>query len=452
MDAGKPRVRMVRRRCAPRRFPCPHCGKPGRRKKTHTRRVQDIAYREIVIIELTVGEYRARCSCCKTFRSQIAGIEPRAEYTNRVREAVVHRLLEDGMSMQRIQQALQRDFHLDLSDGFLYDCLDWKVRQTNLADYRQWTLEQFSGTLCLDEIHLGGKTLLLATDPLGDFPVAFALVGANDRDHMRRFLGNLKKHGFLPQVVVSDGSNLYPALLAEIWPQARHQLCIFHVLKDINDCVLDAVRRIRRRLARSGGRKRRRGRRSQAQQRAQARRGLTNKDKAKFIAKHRFLIVRKPADLSERESDTLLTMLSYAPELATLRRFVVGVYELFDHKQSPHQAQCRRAVLVRTAAYQADPDLQRALNMLAPDKFVKMIAYLHSPAAKRVRTNNHVERVNRRVRYFEKVRYKWRRRRTIVRFVVLALDRWRHRWRDPRKSKRRKRPGQTPLAQPQIAA
>jgi transposase-like protein len=109
-------------------------------------------------------------------------------------------------------------------------------------------------------------------------------------------------------------------------------------------------------------------------------------------------------------------------------------------------------VLVRTAAYQADPDLQRALNMLAPDKFVKMIAYLHSPAAKRVRTNNHVERVNRRVRYFEKVRYKWRRRRTIVRFVVLALDRWRHRWRDPRKSKRRKRPGQTPLAQPQIAA
>jgi hypothetical protein len=45
-----------------------------------------------------------------------------------------------------------------------------------------------------------------------------------------------------------------------------------------------------------------------------------------------------------------------------------------------------------------------------------------------VRTNNHVERVSRRLRYFEKVRYKWRRRRTIVRFVILALDRWRQRW------------------------
>ena len=73
-----------------------------------------------------------------------------------------------------------------------------------------------------------------------------------------------------------------------------------------------------------------------------------------------------------------------------------------------------------------DPDLARAIAMLAPEKFDKMIAYVHSPASQRVRTNNHVERTNRRLRYFEKVRYKWRRRRTIVRFIVLALDRWRN--------------------------
>jgi transposase-like protein len=62
--------------------------------------------------------------------------------------------------------------------------------------------------------------------------------------------------------------------------------------------------------------------------------------------------------------------------------------------------------------------------MLDPEKFDKMIAYLHSPSERQVRTNNHVERTNRRLRHFEKVRYKWRRRRTIVRFIVLALDRW----------------------------
>jgi transposase-like protein len=452
MDAAQPRTRVVRRRCAPKWFPCPHCGKQGKRKARHTRRLTDLAYQQIVILELTVGEYRARCSCCKTFRSQVEGIEPRAEYTNRVRDAVIDRLLDDGMSMERVQQAMQRDFCLDLSDGFLYDCLDWKVRQLDLSDYRQWTLDHFSGTLCIDEIHLGKKTLLLATDPLSDFPVAFALVGSNDHDHMKRFLTNLKNHGFMPRVVVTDGSNLYPALLAEVWPHAQHQLCIFHVLKDINACVFDALRVLRRRLARQGRGPGRRGRRPKAQQRARARRGATKKDQAHYIWKHRHLLVRKAEDLLPREVDHLLQMMAYLPALATLRRFVVEVYQLFDPEQSPHQARCRRAALAKRAEYQAFADLVRALAMLKPKKFAKMIAYLHSPAGQRVRTNNHVERVNRKVRYFEKVRYKWRRRRTIVRFVVLALDRWRQQWQAARQAKtNRKRRKPSGSARPRAA-
>jgi len=55
-------------------------------------------------------------------------------------------------------------------------------------------------------------------------------------------------------------------------------------------------------------------------------------------------------------------------------------------------------------------------------KFPKLMAYLKDPLSRRVRTNNHVERTNRMFRLLEKVRYKWRRRRTLVRFVVLTLD------------------------------
>lgn len=40
---------------------------------------------------------------------------------------------------------------------------------------------------------------------------------------------------------------------------------------------------------------------------------------------------------------------------------------------------------------------------------------------------DHVERTKRLFRFLEKVRYKWRRRRTLVRFVVMTLDRV---WRD----------------------
>src|SRR5581483_803028 len=80
--------------------------------------------------------------------------------------------------------------------------------------------------------------------------------------------------------------------------------------------------------------------------------------------------------------------------------------------------------LQRQDKFAAVPELKAALKMLEDDKFRKMIVFLHSPAGKRVRTNNHVERCNRRLRYWEKVRYKWRRRRTLVRFLVLAFDHW----------------------------
>lgn len=428
METAQPRTRVVQRFCAPKTFPCPRCGQRGRRKDIHSRRVRDIAYREIVFLEIHLGEYRARCGCCKTFRATLAGIEPRAEYTNRVREAVLDRLLDDKMSMEALRQALQRDFHLELSDGFLYDCLDWQVRQLDLPAYRQWTLEHFSGTLCIDEIHLGHRVLVLATDPLSDFPVAFALVSANDQDHMRRFLRNLANWGFVPQVVVTDGSNLYPTVLAELWPKARHQLCVFHILKDINDCVFDALRRLRRELARRSRRKPRRGRLSKRQRRARARAGASKKEQAYFIWKRRHLIVKRWEEFSDTDRRDLRQMLHSLPALWTLRHFVLSVYRLFDPALTPHQARCQRAALMKHAEFQADADLARALAMLPLDKFRKMVAYLHSPAGQRVRTNNHVERVNRRLRYLEKVRYKWRRRRTIVRFIVLAFDRWCQRW------------------------
>ena len=62
--------------------------------------------------------------------------------------------------------------------------------------------------------------------------------------------------------------------------------------------------------------------------------------------------------------------------------------------------------------------------MLSPEKFERMMAFLHSAVGQQVRTNNHVERANRKLRYFEKVRYKWRRRRSIVRFLLLSLQHW----------------------------
>lgn len=60
--------------------------------------------------------------------------------------------------------------------------------------------------------------------------------------------------------------------------------------------------------------------------------------------------------------------------------------------------------------------------MLAGPKLTKAMAFVQQPAEKQVRTNNHVERLNRRLRFAEKVRYRWRKRKWVVRWVVLLLD------------------------------
>jgi Transposase len=424
MGSDAPTTLFIPVHCAPKKAPCPKCGKQGRRKREVPRTVRTVVYKTVAYLEITCGEYAARCNCCKTFRNTPEGVLPKALYDNKVRDLVLGRILKDGMNVEQTLESLGREFLLDLSTGYVYAVLHDHAAQLDMSEHRRTILEHFSGTLCIDELHLGRFTLLLATDPLSDLPVAFALVAANDQVHMRRFLKNLKNWGLNPQVVVTDGSNLYPSVLAELWSDAKHQLCVFHVIKDINKLIDAAVRRMRRAMARRGkaGRKKKRGRKGAKSKAAAARRGMTVKEKAHFVFKHRRLVAKRRENLTESERDDLQRMLEYLPELATLRRFADRIHWLFDTPKDFHQATCRRAAVLRDPEFSAVPELVQAMEQLSDEKFPKMMAYLKNPISRRVRTNNHVERTNRMIRFWEKVRYKWRRRRTLVRFVVLKLD------------------------------
>jgi transposase-like protein len=382
----------------------------------------------VAYLDVHYAEYQSRCSCRKSFRSWPLDVPAKSGYDDLVRAAVLNRILGDGLNVQRTRAAMKRDFFLKLSEGFVYDCLRWQVSRLDLAPHRQMVIEKFSGTLCVDELHLGRFTLLLATDPLADLPVAFALVSRNDQEHARRFLNNLKGWGLQPRVVVTDGSDLYPAVLAELWPDARQQLCVFHILKDVNDLIVKAVRRLAHAMRRRGnsGRKRKRGRPSKGQQAARAAAGPTLKQKAGFILKHRFLIVKKTSDMDKQQWEDLGVMFEYLPELRTLWYFACEVRGLFDKGARVQTLYKRRAALLRDEKYKEVAELVEAMKALEAGKYRKAVAFTYSEAAEKVRTNNHVERANRRFRFTEKARYKWRRRKWVVRFVLLMLDRcWR---------------------------
>lgn len=228
-------------------------------------------------------------------------------------------------------------------------------------------------------------------------------------------------------LVISDGSNLYPATLAEVWPHAGHQLCIFHVLQDVTGKVLDAVRRLRRACERRGnaGRKRKRGRPRKGAKKRATSKGPRNPEKAAFVFKRRYLIVKRQERLHAQERKDLQQMFAYVPALRTLWRFSQEAYQLWDTQQSRKVARWRWTRLKNDPEYQQVPELKEVLGWLTEEKFTKTQAFLEQPTPERRKTNNHVERANRRLRFDEKVRYTWRRRKSVVRFVILRISRYR---------------------------
>ena len=120
---------------------------------------------------------------------------------------------------------------------------DDRAAELDMSEHRRIVLDHFIGTLCVDELHLGRFTLFRATDPLADLPVAFALVDENDSRSHAPVPPEPQDPGFFYQ---GRGHRRLeplprPAVLAELWPEADHQLCLFHVLKRIHGLILHSA-------------------------------------------------------------------------------------------------------------------------------------------------------------------------------------------------------------------
>ncbi|HMB08256.1 MAG TPA: hypothetical protein VKP69_31565 [Isosphaeraceae bacterium] len=70
----------------------------------------------------------------------------------------------------------------------------------------------------------------------------------------RRFHAALKARGRTLQGITTDGSALYPEPIVAVFGAIPHQVCTFHVLREINKAVLSAVAQERKRLAASAPR------------------------------------------------------------------------------------------------------------------------------------------------------------------------------------------------------
>jgi hypothetical protein len=261
--------------------------------------------------------------------------------------------------------------------------------------YLDEALVDFSGYLAIDEVYDGPFCILSVVDNRRYNRLTFRVLDQDPtQDDVRAFLtefkGQLDSRSRSVHGVTTDGSSLYPQVLKGLWPNARHQVCEFHVLKEITKAVLHALAKLRKEMTAQIP-KQPRGRPRQEQQ-GQARLIAWQKQQVADLFEHRYLFVRHHLSAAEQKQ---LRQLTYGRrQLRTLRKIMEEVYRLFDRRCKTQTAVKKLQRLRRRV--RRFKKLGKSLDKLKSPTLEKALEFLDDKLLGA--TSNAVERTNRRFR------------------------------------------------------
>jgi transposase-like protein len=216
----------------------------------------------------------------------------------------------------------------------------------------------------------------------------------------RRFKAVCDARGLAVRGVTTDGSELYPDAIARVFPGARHQLCKFHVLKEIVSSVLQALAKVRKELEREIP-KLPRGRPAK-ETKALARKAKRLREKKRELFDNRHLFVKRK--LTDSEKKTLEKITRGHTELRRFREIMDEVYGLFDRRCRTETALVKLARL-RKKAWRFK-HVRKSLKKLWSKNLEKALTFLDDSLLPP--TSNAVERTNRRHRKMQKTVYRVR--------------------------------------------
>jgi Transposase len=312
--------------------------------------------------------------------------------------------------------------------------IGWKPGGKRASDrwetaYLAWALADFSGYLAIDELYDGPFCVLSIVDNR-TFKRLFYQVLEHDptQDDMitflQRFQTALQARQMTVRGITTDGSPLYPAAIAAAFGPVPHQLCEFHILKDLNQAILRAVAQVRKQLA-SQQPQLKRGRPT-PQHRPLVHKRQRLQQKIADLFEHRHLFVQR--HLTPAEQATLQRITRGLPHLRVLREIVTEVYRLFDRRCRTTTALAKLARLRQHV--QRFSTLCQVLKGLFSPNLEKALTFLDDRLLGA--TSNAVERGNRRYRKMQKTVYRVRTANHIS--DRLALDLFREAAAQPRAS------------------
>jgi hypothetical protein len=231
----------------------------------------------------------------------------------------------------------------------------------------------------------------------------------------RRFQAALEARGLALRGITTDGSALYPEPIVTVFGDVPHQVCTFHVLRELVKAALGAVAKVRKDLA-ARKPKLPRGRPPKAARRA-ARQKKRIEEKIGALFEHRHLFVKRA--LSRAERRTLLRITRGLPQLRTLRELMEEVYRLFDRRCRTETALAKLAKLRRRV--RRFRRLGAVLKKLLSADVEKALTFLDDRLLGA--TSNAVERGNRRYRKMQRSIYRVRTEAGINGRLALDLER-----------------------------
>jgi hypothetical protein len=236
------------------------------------------------------------------------------------------------------------------------------------------------------------------------------------RAFFQRFRAALAGRGLILRGITTDGSELYPQPISEVFGAVKHQVCRFHILAELNKAVLRAVAQIRKHLAAQKP-KLPRGRPGTPEAKRTARQRQRLRRKIGDLFEHRHLFVRRQLTPGERQ--TLRRISRGLPQLRALREIVEEIYRLFDRR-------CRTETALRKLArlrahVRRFKGVGPILQKLQSPNLEKALTFLDDRLLGS--TSNAVDRGNRRHRKMQKTVYRVRTQPTISGRIALDMFR-----------------------------
>ena len=286
--------------------------------------------------------------------------------------------------------------------------------------YLDEALAGFSGYIAADELYDGPYCVLSIVDNRKFRRLTYRVLNHNPtHEDILRFFRDFKKEldrrGLTLRGITTDGSPLYPVPIRQVFGDTPHQVCEFHVIKELTLAILRAVAQARKRLkasmpAMGRGRPSRKTRKI-ARRRKRLERKITD------LFDHRHLFVKH--HLTPGEKRTLRRITRGLPYLRRLREIMDEVYRLFDRRCRTDTALEKLARLRRRV--RRFKSVSRTLNKLFSENLDKALMFLDDSLLPS--TSNAVERGNRRHRKMQKTVYRVRTQFQISRRIAADMQR-----------------------------